>query len=486
MSSESVVEPIPSAPAAAVEKLAARVSGAVLAPADAEYDEERTGYQLHAVRRPAVVVGAADAADVRLAIEFAAEQRLAVGVQATGHAPVAPEDGGVLITTGRLAGVRIDPVARTARIEAGVRWDQAVRAAAGHGLAPLSGSAPTVGVVGYTLGGGIGLLSRNYGYAADHVRRIEVVTAQGRALVASPEQEPELFWALRGGRDNFGVVTALEIDLFPVARIHGGGMYFAAEHAGAVLEAYRQWVETVPDELTSSIAFVRFPPLPHIPEPIRGRYAAHVRIAYNGGRERGEQLIAPLRAVAPRLLDTVATIPYAESARVHADPTRPAAYLSTNSLAAGLSAGEAERLLELAGPGAPVATVLEIRHLGGALARPAARPNAVGPRGAKFMVAVLSRTGARLPEPAAIRDAHARVLGSLERGESGDAGAERHSMLTFLNADDAAPERVRRAYAPPDYERLARLKSVHDPTNMFRLNHNIRPTGSQGLYEVQI
>lgn len=218
------------------------------------YDGERIGFQRLTPHRPAVVVSAVDAEDVRAAVAFAAARGLPVAVQATGHGLGRALQDGVLINTRRMSEVRVDPETRTARVAAGATWRQVVDAAAPYGLAPLSGSFPGVGAVSYTLGGGVGLLARRHGFAADHVRRIDVVTADGRLREVTASSDPDLFWALRGGGRGLGVVTGMEIDLLPVTRIFGGGLYFDVAEVPGVLEGWRRWTETVPEELTSGLA----------------------------------------------------------------------------------------------------------------------------------------------------------------------------------------------------------------------------------------
>ncbi|MBO2464635.1 FAD-binding oxidoreductase [Actinomadura violacea] len=442
------------------------VRGAVFEPGDDGYDAERTGFQTASPHRPAVIVVAEDVEDVRAAVEHAAAHGLPVAVQNTGHGLPLPADGGLLIATRKTTGVEIDPEARTARIEAGVRWAQVVAAAAPHGLAPLSGSSPGVGAVSYTLGGGVGLMSRRYGFAADHVRSIDVVTADAELRHVTPDTDPDLFWALLGGRANFGVVTGLEIGLLPVARLFGGGLYFDAGLIPAVMDAWREWTRTVPDEMTSSVALMPVPDVPVFPEPLRGRHIAHIRIAYTGDAADGEHLIAPLRAIGPRLIDTVGEMPYTDSGLIHNEPPVPMAYRATNA-AVDEPAGDLVRdLLALAGPGAPDRTIVEIRHLGGAMAKPPAVPNAVGNRDAGYLVGLLSKLG---PDADPVVDAlHGRFGGLL-------AGRSRGQVLNFLFGGNATPDQVRAAYEPETYRRLAGLKARYDPANLFRLNHNIPP-----------
>ncbi|TDD93452.1 FAD-binding oxidoreductase [Actinomadura rubrisoli] len=460
------------------ETLAARVRGPVFAPGDEGYDDERTGFQTNDPHRPSVIVGAEDAGDVRAAVEYAAENRLPVAVQNTGHGLPLAAEGGLLISTRRMTGLRITPAAEageagtpaeagTAWIEAGVRWGQVVPEAAAHGLAPLSGSSPGVGAVSYVLGGGVGLMSRMYGNAADHVRSIDVVTADARPRHVTPDSDPDLFWALLGGRANFGVVTSLEIGLVPVTRLYGGGLYFDAGLIAGVMETWRTWTAALPDEMTSSIALMPVPALPVFPEPLRGRHVAHVRIAYVGDAAEGERLIEPLRAVGPRLIDNVRDMPYTESGTIHNEPPVPMAYHATNFALDDLDAGTVQGLLDLAGPGAPDRAIVEIRQLGGALAQAPAVPNAVGNRDAGYLVGVLSRLGPEI-DADAVHALHGRAGDLLDKRSSG-------RLLNFLFGANATSEQVRASYDAAAYRRLRELKAVHDPSNLFRLNHNIPP-----------
>ncbi|WP_329302346.1 FAD-binding oxidoreductase [Streptomyces sp. NBC_00659] len=451
---------------AATSKLAGSVRGPVLAAGDDGYDEERVRYQTFRPHAPALVVGAVDDEDVRLAVEFAAAHGLPVGVQATGHSPALPARTGVLISTRRMNEVRIDPASRTARVGAGVTWQQVVTAAARHGLAPLSGSAPHVGAVAYTLGGGLGLLARRFGYAADHVRQISAVTVDGRLREIDADHEPELFWALRGGRDNFGIVTGMDVGLVPVERLYGGALYFDGSLAEEVMNAWLDWTTGVPEEMTSSLALVPLPDLPSLPPPLRGRYVVHVRIAFLGEAGEGERLVAPLRALGPRLADTVRILPYTESGTIHNDPVPPAGYSGTNAMLSGLDADAVRRVLSLTGPDAPVTSIVEVRQLGGAMGRAPEPANSVGNRNAAYLLAVLNRV---TPETAdTVQTAHTRLTDTLAPLTTGRS-------LNFLYGAHATPDQVAMAYSPDDYRRLQRLKAVWDPANLLRHNHNIPP-----------
>jgi FAD/FMN-containing dehydrogenase len=433
-----------------------RVNGPVFHPGEAGYDEERDGFQLAGRHRPELIVAATGAADVRAAVEYAATANLPVAVQATGHGLSIAADRGVLVATRAMTGVRIDAAARTAWLAAGVRWRQVIEEAARHGLAPLSGSSPDVGAVGYTLGGGLGLLARQYGYAADHVRAVEVVTADGRPRRLTPGDE--LFGALLGGGGNFGVVTGMEIGLVPVTRVYGGGLYYPA--TADVLAAWRDWTALVPDELTSGIGLVPVPDLPQVPEPLRGRHIAHIRIAYTGDAASGERLVAPLRAAGPVLMDTLGDLPYTESGSISNDPPYAHAY---TGVAAMLDELDVATVFELGGPDADVPCVLQVRHLGGALAKPSA--TVIGNRDARYVLYVLSALDGL--DTAAVTATHRRLI---------DAVRVSGTFPNFHYGPVTA-EQVRTAYDPGTYRELTRLKAAYDPTNMFRFNHNIPPAG---------
>ncbi|MDF5758979.1 FAD-binding oxidoreductase [Spongiactinospora sp. TRM90649] len=440
--------------------------GPVYTPESVEYDEQRGGYQRVTAHRPALVVAATGAEDVRAAVEHAAREGLRVAVQAGGHGLGEPLEGGVLISTRRMSGVRVDPVAGTAWVEAGASWGRVIEAAAPHGLAPLSGSSPGVGAVPYTLGGGVGLMARRYGFAADHVRRLTVVTADGRIRDVTPDTEPGLFWALRGGGGAFGVVTGMEIGLVPVERLYGGGLYFDVERVPGVLTAWHRWTATVPEETTSAVALLPMPDLPMIPEPLRGRYVAQIQIAHLGAEEEGRRLTEPLRALGPALRDTLRELPYTESATIFDEPDHPHAYLSRNRLLRDLDPDTLATLLATTGPSAPVMTVVQFRHLGGALARPPRVPNAIGHRGAaRYSLNVLSPVEPGGEESA--RAAHRAAVAPFEREAVG-------TLLNF-SYGPLDKDTVRSAFEPGDHERLARLKARLDPRDLL---HGAWPIGS--------
>nr|WSX22346.1 FAD-binding oxidoreductase [Streptomyces tubercidicus] len=467
---------------AALAALVAQVRGPVLVPGDDGYDAERSGFQLARQHRPAVIVGARCAEDVVAAVRFARSQGLPVAVQATGHGLSAATDGGLLISTRRMAGVRVDAAAGTARAEAGAVWGQVVEAAAPYGLAPLNGSSPGVGVISYTLGGGVGVLARTYGFAADRVRSVDLVTADARELRVTAERDPELFRALLGGGHGLGVVTAMEFGLVPVARLYGGQLVFGGEQIDEALAAYLHWTGTVPDELTSSLALIVYPDLPQLPAALRGRYLAQIRIAYTGSAEEGERLVAPLRAVGRRVSDDLREMPYAESHTIHRDPADPHAYDGDNALLSGLDAAALRRVAALTGPAAPVMCVVQLNHLGGAMATGGATggvsAGSVGHRDARYALRVLSPlTGAAAGDgpggaeaAAALADVRALHAEALAAVAPWRLGRSVNFLLGGHGDRPDADEVARSVHAPEEHRQLAALKAQHDPENVFRFH----------------
>ncbi|MGW2379039.1 FAD-binding oxidoreductase [Streptomyces sp. NPDC001658] len=428
----------------------------VLRPCDPRYDDELAGFQTGFVRRPELVVAARSADDMVTAVRYAAAWNLPIDVQATGHGLPGGPEGGVLITTGRMDGVHVDPEARTARVRAGVRWGKVVAAAAPHGLAPLNGSAPSVGAVSYTLGGGLGILAREFGYAADHVRALDVVTADGRPRHVTLDSDPELYWALLGGGHGLGVVTELEIGLVPVRRLFGGSLAFDGRQVdpAAVLRAYEEWTRTVPEGLTSSFAAVLYPDLPALPPRLRGRYVVSVRVAYTG--TDGERLVAPLREVRPALADSLREMPYSESHTIHSDPDVPHAYYGDSAVLGELGVAAAGELLARTGPDAGAMVVVQLHHLGGALARPA--PNSVPYREGRFLVRLLAVGGREAAR--ALLDPAFAPFGPDTLGRS-------------VNFAFGAGDRAEGLYDDETRKRLAGVKSWYDPANLFRGNGSL-------------
>ncbi|GAB3592260.1 FAD-binding oxidoreductase [Angustibacter peucedani] len=432
--------------------------------------QECAGFNLAVQHRPAVVVGAERTADVVAAVRFAAFEGLPVGVLATGHGDAWPFVDGVLVRTQRMDRVVVDPAHRTVRVAAGARWSQVVAAAAPYGLAPLSGSSSGVGVVGYTLGGGLGLLSRRHGFAADHVRRVELVTADGRLHAVDRLHEPDLFWALRGGKGSFGVVTALEVGLVAVPEFTAGAIVFPGEAADVVLHAWRAWATELPEEVTSSVALMRLPDAPTVPEPLRGVLSVHVRFALMGDQATADRLLEPLRRSARALVDDVRTRPYAEADEVHRDPAGPVPAWSGGVALVDLPAAGVDALLAVAGPRARTPlTVVEVRLMGGALAREPEGGNAVAARGAAYAVSLV---GMVLPGQEDVAPtAAAAVVVAL-------APWHHAQRLTNWLGDLADRQRVCATWSMGQQARLRATKTLYDPDDMFSHGHSVLPSVS--------
>ena len=345
----------------------------------------------------------------------------------------------MLLKTSPMRRVHINPATHTARAEAGALWQDVTVPASQHGLAALGGTSPNVGVTGYTLGGGLGWLARRYGLAANSVTAVELVTPDGRLVRADAAHEPDLFWAVRGGGGSVGVVTAIEMLLYPVRELYAGALFFPIQRTSEVLRAWREWTDTVPDEVTSIGRILRLPPLPEIPEFLRGRALAMVEAAYLGDASDGAKLFRPLRALGPEL-DTFATIQAAALQQLHMDPEQPVPAEGDGALLADLPPGALDALVALAGPDADTPLLsIEIRHLGGALARQAPGGGALAKIDANY---ALFATGVT-PHPSwATRSAPTHRPSRTRSG----CGAP---TMTTTTSSRRRPRRTSRSRAPP-------------------------------------
>jgi hypothetical protein len=455
----------------------AGLRGAAYAPGEEGYDEVRKAWNLNAHQHPAVVVMAAGAADVIAAVRLARDEGLGVGVMATGHGVAASCDGGVLINTSRMRGVRVDPEAQTARVEPGALWADVITEAQPFALAGLVGSSSEVGVVGYTMGGGFGWLGRKYGFNADSVREADVVTADGELLRVSAYEHPDLFWGLKGGGGNFGIVTSMDFALYPLTTVFGGNLFYPLERTSEVLDLYSRWVETLPDEMTTAIAFMNFPPMPELPEPLRGGSFVSVRGCYCGDPvEAGEELLRPWREFGEPEVDTFGVMPYRQMDMISMDPVDPIGAYTHVELLGDLSPEAIEKLVQLAGVESESPLVmLELRQLGGALARPPADLSPIGRRDSKFIMFGLGISPTPEPTPEVAQRVQEHLAYVAEEMRPYQTGA---TYVNFLDFGDWTPERTRASYSPEDWERLVELKDRYDPHNLFRFNRNIPSTSA--------
>jgi FAD/FMN-containing dehydrogenase len=437
-----------------------QVRGRVVTRGSGWWDVARAAWVTNVDQRPSAVVQATCAEDVVATVAFAAAHGLQVAPQGTGHnaAPLGDLDGTVLLTTSGLRGIEVDPARRTARVEAGVLTLELAEAAAVHGLAPLVGSSPDVGVVGYALGGGLSWFGRAHGLACSAVVAAEVVTADGRLRRVDEHSEPELLWALRGGGGSLAVVVALEVRLVPVTSVVAGALFWPAERGTEVWAAWRSFVDALPETTTSWARWITFPPLPEVPEPLRGGSFVVVEVCALDPAD--EALLAPLRALEP-VMDTVAAMSVPALTHVHMDPEHPVPAVAEGLLLDDLPPEALAALESVAGPasGSPLLSV-EVRHLGGALSRPG--PGALDRLRARYAVVGVGVTPDASSEQRAL--AHLdRVLEALAPWGAGSA------YLNFTHRRTPASA----FFEPAALERLRAVKHRYDPADVIRSNHPV-------------
>lgn len=455
--------------------LGSRIAGRVLSPGEPGWDEARAAWNLAVDQRPVAVVIAGDVDDIVHTIATARALGLGVAAQGTGHnaGPLAAGNGladTILLRTSDLRGVQIDAEGQVARVEPGALWGDVVGAVAPHGLAALSGSSHDVGVVGYSLGGGVSWLGRSHGLAANHVLAVELVTADGERRRVDADHDPEMFWAVRGGGGDFGIVTAMEFRLFPIAQIVAGALFWPLERTAEVMQAWAEWTVSVPDSVTSVGRVLRFPPMPELPPFLSGKSFVVVEAAIQESPERADELLAPLRALAPDI-DSVHPQPVAELLQLHMDPPGPVPGYGNGMLLTELPPAAVRAFVEAVGPDSDSALLsAEIRHLGGALTPEAAyasaaerlapEPGVVAGLDAEYLV---FGVGIAVPGSA---DALAASLGRLlSRVEPWRA------PLDYLNFSEheCSAERL----FGDRVHRLRALKNLVDPTRVIRSNHPV-------------
>ena len=441
-------------------------------PGEQGWDSGRAAWNLAIDQTPAMVARPGGTDEVAAAVTFARENGLRVAVQAEGHSAGALAGVGedtLLLKTGRMTGATVDAENRRARVSAAAKWRDVSGLASPLGLAALSGSSAEVGVVGYTLGGGQGWLARKHGLACNSVVAAELVTADGQLVRTDHEHEPDLFWALRGGGGNFGAVTALEFDMYPAAELYAGMFAWPWEHTADVLHAWREWVPSLPDEFSTWARILQVPPLPDIPEPVRGRQLVVVEAAYLGAQEPGRELLRPLRDLGPEL-DTFAVVPPVALGQLHMDPDGPVPFAASGQLLDELPPAAIDAIVETAGPGSssPLLSV-EVRQLGGALTT--APPNA----GALATLdhAFLTFGVGMVVDPAMAR----AIKGRLD--VVADTLAPWDSGVKFANFIDV-PIDARACYPPETFDRLQEVKRRYDPGDLFRANHPIPSAAAVG------
>lgn len=446
--------PLPTADAEALRGLA---GGAVHLPGDPLYDEARMPWNLQVDEHPAAVAYPADPQEVARVVKAAAAAGLRVAPQGTGHGapPLAGRLGdAVLLRTSAMTGLSVDVATRTARAEAGVLWGDVVARAGRVGLAGMHMSSPSVGVVGSSLGGGVSWYARQHGLQCSAITAVELVLADGTFVRATEDHDADLLWAARGGSGGFGVVTSLEFDLLPVRTAYAGMLAWDWEHARRVLTAWGEWTADAPEAVTSVARIFQIPDIEWLPPHLRARKLVVVDAVVLGDAEAGARAIAPLRALRPEV-DTFTQMPAADIAHLQLDPQEPTAVYANSVLVHGLPADAVDALVDVAGPGSGSNLLfVELRQLGGALARPAPRGGAMDHLDGSFLVLGVGLdvgTGW-----SAVRQDALRILDSLSPWTS--------SAAYLSMAYEAA---ARRGWSPAAYDRLLRIRREVDPQGLF-------------------
>jgi FAD/FMN-containing dehydrogenase len=451
-------------------QLQERVRGEVVTPDSDAYDEARKVYNAMIDRRPRVVVRAADAGDVMAAVDFARENELDLAVRGGSHSVpgFGTCDDGVVVDLGGMRGVRVDVAKQTARAEGGVTWGAFNHATHAFGLATTGGIISTTGIGGLTLGGGIGYLARGLGLSADNLVSADVVTADGRFLVASANENEDLFWALRGGGGNFGVVTSFEYRLHPLKDVYGGPMFFELDQAETVLRFYREFIRSAPEQLGAFSAFQIAPPLPFIPEERHGDTFVIVVACWAGPLDEGERALKPIHDAAPVVAEFVGPMPY-PALNAAFDGLVPAGlqhYWKANfvtELSDALIAAHLEH-----GPKIPTMnSAMHIYPIDGAPQRVASTDTAFAYRDANFATVIAGMW----PDPA---DNEANIKWVRDYSKATAPLSEEGGYVNFLSGDDQS--RIRASYRG-NYDHLVDVKKKYDPGNLFHLNQNISPKG---------
>jgi FAD/FMN-containing dehydrogenase len=442
-----------------LQRFRAQLRGDLIQPGDPRYDEARKVFNGMIDRRPAGIVRCGGVPDVVAAVRFARETRMLVSVRGGGHSVAgnASCDDGLVIDLSMMKTVRVDPRERTARAEGGATWGPFDHETQVFGLATTGGIVPSTGIGGLTLGGGIGYLNRKYGLACDNVISAEVVTADGQVLEASAEEHPDLFWALRGGGGNFGVVTSFEYRLHPVGPVLGGEMIFPLAQARKVLRFYRDWSAAAPDELRADATLLSGPEGP----------ALDIIVCYCGDPEEGEKVLRPLRGCATPMADTVAPVPYTTVQNLLTQVFQPGfRHYWKSGFIRTFSDEAIDAMVDMFVDEVPgFFTAIAIEHLGGEVSRVGPQDTAFNHRDAQHSLLVLRMWS----DPA---ESDANIDWARRCYRAAEPFLTRAAYVNYLG--DEGDVRVRAAYGA-NYDRLTAIKNKYDPTNSFHLNQNIEP-----------
>ncbi|MBZ0319921.1 MAG: FAD-binding oxidoreductase [Anaerolineae bacterium] len=453
----------------ALKQLQAELDGELFVPGDEGFEAAHRGWNLAFRHTPALVVKAMSASDVADAVRFARENHLGIAVQGTGHGPGRAADGALLINMSDMNHAFVDAESRTAWVEGGAKWKAVLEKSAPLGLAPLLGSSPYVGVTGYTLGGGMGWLARKYGMAIDAVNWFDVVTPEGHLLRASANEHAELFWALRGGgAGNLGVVVAMEINLYPETDVYGGNLLYPGSMAREVLVKFREWVKDHPENLTAAVSIMHYPPMPQVPDFLRGQSFVQIRGLYAGPAVEGQVYIQEWLDWREPVVNMWRPMPFAEIATVSNDPEEPMPGKVSGAWLRELNDEAIDTILRFmfGQDGPPPVMFTEIRHAGGAVARAAKTATAYSSRDAQFLLGM----GGLAPTP---------EIFDLVAGYQAEFKAALGSALAapYLNFTEGHERReaTHHAFSPENLRRLQAVKAQYDAENRFDYGFDVKP-----------
>lgn len=454
-----------------IDTLAEQLRGPLIRPGDDAYDDARSIWNAMIDKHPALIARCTGPADVMIAVNFARENDFLLSVRGGGHnvAGNAICDDGLVIDLSAMRGIRVDPDRRTARAQPGANWGELDHETQRFGLATPGGIVSDTGIAGLTLGGGFGWLSRKHGYTCDNLLSADVVTADGELVTASKDSNPDLFWGIRGGGGNFGVVTSFEYDLHPVGpQVLAGVIIHPLEAAGDVLRFYREFSANAPEELGSMAVFRLAPPAPFIPEEMHGKPVIGLVVCYAGDIDQGQRILQPLKAFGTPFVDTIKPKPYtAHNSALDAGQPEGMRYYWKSEYLSGISDDAIDTCISYAADITSPHTRLALFHLGGAIRQIDENEMAASHRDAEYVLAI--NTGWKNPADDAREIQWTRDLWTATQPFS-TGGV----YVNFLSEDDG-PERVKAAYGDEKYQRLVDLKTRYDPNNLFRMNKNIKP-----------
>ena len=455
--------------AATLAEFAQSVRGELLTPDNDHYDDARSIWNAAHDRRPALIMRATGVADVIKGVQFARSENLPLALRGGGHSipGFSTVDGGLVLDMSAMKGIRVDPERKRVTAQAGSLWQDVDHETQAFGLAVTGGLVSSTGIAGFTLGGGIGWLVRRCGLTSDNLVSADVVTADGRLLRASADEHPDLFWALRGGGGNFGVVTSFEYALHEVGpTVYAGAVFYPGEHARAILEGYRKACEAAPEGLSTVINLTTAPPVPFLPESVHGKPVVAVLGMWSGPLAEGDQRTRDFRELAPVIADLYGPMPYVAMQSL-IDPLYPRGMHNyfRSAFLGQLDDASVESVLRSYDTVPNALTELHIHHLGGAVSRMPAGASAFATRDKEFILNAVART----PSPDGFR-----TVADWARAATDGIAAGSAMYVNFTGEGGA--EQVRASYPPETYARLVAVKDAYDPTNLFRLNQNIPPS----------